>query len=330
MPSKITSAMNIPVVDFSPWKDPQDRIGRLRVAQEIVDAFKNVGFVYLVNHSLPEPVLDEAFDWTKRFFSLPEEDKMKAPHPEGWAVYRGYSWPGLEKISHMKQVPDVKEMYDMGSETNPHQPNQWLPEDTLPGFRDFMNQFYWECSRVADEVLRAIAIGLDLEDEAYLAKKHSGENHHQRLLHYLPIPAEGLEKERASRCMAHTNWSKLTLLFQDDCGGLEVEDVSNPGTFIPAEPIKNAVVVNAGDVLQMWSNDKLKSINHRVTLPPLSDRFDGENRMTRERFSIPYFVCGDTDALIECIPSCMSEKEPAKYEPTTVAAYHLMRMATLY
>lgn len=54
--------------------------------------------------------------------------------------------------------------------------------------------------------------------------------------------------------MAHTDWSTLTLLFQDDCGRLEVGDVSNPGTFIPAEPIKNAVVVNAGDVLQIWSN----------------------------------------------------------------------------
>lgn len=92
--------MKIPVVDFSPWKDPQDRTGRLRVAQEIVDTFKNVGFVYLVNHSLPGIVLDEAFDWTKRFFfSLFEEDKMKAPHPKRRAVvHRGYPWPGLEKI----------------------------------------------------------------------------------------------------------------------------------------------------------------------------------------------------------------------------------------
>lgn len=64
-----------------------------------------------------------------------------------------------------------------------------------------MHRFYWECGRVADEELRALAIGLDL-DETYLAKKHSGDNHHLRLLHYLPIPAEDLEKGRASRCMA--------------------------------------------------------------------------------------------------------------------------------
>lgn len=142
----------------------------------------------------------------------------------------------------------------MGCESETSQPNRWLPEKTIPGFRDAMNQFHWECGRVADGVLRAIAVGLGLEDESYLAKKHASSNHHLRLLHYLPIPAEDLEKERASRCNAHTDWSSITLLFQDDCGGLEVEDVSKPGTFIPAEPIKNAIVVNAGDVLQMWSN----------------------------------------------------------------------------
>lgn len=76
--------------------------------------------------------------------------------------------------------------------------------------------------------------------------------------------------------------------------------------------------------------DQLKSTNHRVTLPPLSDRFEGSARMTRERYSIPYFVCADPSSVIECMPSCMSDKEPAKYDPTTVAEYHQMRMATLY
>ena len=120
MPSE-NSATTIPIVDFSAWSsNTQDPEGRLRAAQELVDACKKVGFVYIINHSLPEKVLDGAFDYAKRFFSLPEEDKMKVPHPEGWAVHRGYSWPGLEKISHvdvgddedklkeLKQVPDVK------------------------------------------------------------------------------------------------------------------------------------------------------------------------------------------------------------------------------
>lgn len=103
------------------------------------------------------------------------------------------------------------------------------------------------------EILQALAIGLDLDDN-HLLLKHSGNNNQLRLLHYPPIPAEALESHRAARCPAHTDWSSITLLFQDDCGGLEVEDVNRPGSFVPATPIKNAIVMNVGDLLQRWSN----------------------------------------------------------------------------
>jgi isopenicillin N synthase-like dioxygenase len=94
---------------------------RQRVAQEIVTACKEVGFVYITNHSLPETMLDEAFDWSGRFFKLAQDEKLKAPHPPGWAVHRGYSWPGLEKVSQamstdvdeevtgqLREIPDIK------------------------------------------------------------------------------------------------------------------------------------------------------------------------------------------------------------------------------
>jgi isopenicillin N synthase-like dioxygenase len=147
-----------------------------------------------------------------------------------------------------------QESYDIGSDQNSSQPNQWVPDEVLPGFRDFMSRFYWECFVAGGEILRALAIGLELEDENYLLEKHSGHNNQLRLLNYPPVPAEALENERAARCPAHTDWSSITLLFQDDCGGLEVEDVTSPGEFIPATPIKNAIVMNVGDLLQRWSN----------------------------------------------------------------------------
>lgn len=151
---------------------------------------------------------------------------------------------------------ELQEVYDIGSDENTKQPNQWIPEELFPGFRTFMNKFYWECHKVGDGVLRALAVGLNLDDEAYLARQHSGHENQIRLLHYMPIPAEELETERATRCGAHTDWSSITMLFQDDCGGLEVEDISRPGTFVPAEPVKNAIVMNVGDLLQRWSNGK--------------------------------------------------------------------------
>jgi isopenicillin N synthase-like dioxygenase len=117
-----------------------------------------------------------------------------------------------------------------------------------------MTKFYWECDRVGREILQAIALGLNLEDIDYLTRKHGGHDNQLRLLHYLPVPAEDLESERVSRCAAHTDWSSITMLFQDDCGGLEVEDTSRPGTFIPAAPARNSIIVNVGDLLQRWSN----------------------------------------------------------------------------
>lgn len=109
----------IPVVDFASWSSDQSQ--RQRVAQDIVAACKQVGFVYIVNHSLPETLLEDAFCWSRQFFDLPETEKRKAPHPEGWAVHRGYSWPGLEKVSQamseqndqervgqLREIPDVK------------------------------------------------------------------------------------------------------------------------------------------------------------------------------------------------------------------------------
>jgi isopenicillin N synthase-like dioxygenase len=121
-----------------------------------------------------------------------------------------------------------------------------------------MNQFYWEGFRVGGEILQALAVGLGLDDENHLLQKHSGHNNQLRLLHYPPVPADILETKRAARCPAHTDWSSITLLFQDDCGGLEVEDINNPGHFIPATPIKNAIVMNVGDLLQRWSNGRLQ------------------------------------------------------------------------
>jgi isopenicillin N synthase-like dioxygenase len=107
----------IPVVDFSGWGT---EFSRQRIAQEIVAACKKVGFVYIVNHSLSESMLDEALDWSMRFFELPQEEKLKAPHPEGWAIHRGYSWPGLEKVSQAmssgddeKRVDQLREVADI-------------------------------------------------------------------------------------------------------------------------------------------------------------------------------------------------------------------------
>lgn len=116
-----SSPMKIPMVDFSAWANAQDKASRRRIAQELIEACQTVGFVYIVNHSLSGHAIDEAFSWSKQFFDLTKDVKMKAPHPEGWAIHRGYSWPGLEKVSQtistgddeetrkkLREIPDAK------------------------------------------------------------------------------------------------------------------------------------------------------------------------------------------------------------------------------
>lgn len=269
--SQTTISSTIPVVDFSKWNNSANKGEQLAVAKELTDACRRVGFVYIVNHGLPQELLDQAFDTAKRLFALSHDEKMQAPHPPGPEVHRGYSHPGLEKVSQylgngtedddklgesLREVTDCKESYEIGSENNKLQPNVWLPEATLPGFKAFTTKFYWEAFKIAQSILRAMAIGIGLDDIDYFLQFHKGDNCQLRLLHYPPVPAQDLESKKMARMPAHSDWSTITMLFQDDCGGLEVEDPHTPGKFVPATPMPGACVVNVGDMLMRWSNGK--------------------------------------------------------------------------
>ncbi|KAM3417322.1 hypothetical protein BST61_g5574 [Cercospora zeina] len=334
----------IPIIDFSRWTHPRTAQEQAAVAKDLISACESMGFVYITSHGLSQNLLDEAFATSKRLFDLPHSEKMKAPHPDEPDVHRGYSYPGLEKVSQysggdeaegekLREVVDVKESYEVGSEDNKLQPNVWLPESSLANFRSFSTSFYWSCNSIAQEILRCIAAGLDLPDEDFFVRYCSGHNNQLRLLHYPPIPASDIETGRAARISSHSDWGVVTLLFHDDCGGLEVEHPHKPGIYMPATPLKNACVMNVGDLLMRWTNDMLKSTLHRVTLPPLADRYsvgEGEQRMTRARYSIPYFVSADPEAVISCLPECTTAERPANYEPVTQAEYGRRRAKVQY
>lgn len=113
---------SIPIVDFRGWTASAPLKQRKDIAQQLIEACQNVGFVYITNHPLPPERLAQAFEWSKKLFSLKQEQKMLAPHPSGFTVHRGYSWPGLEKVSNamgdeddtaelnkrLRQISDVK------------------------------------------------------------------------------------------------------------------------------------------------------------------------------------------------------------------------------
>ncbi|KAI0912320.1 hypothetical protein F4823DRAFT_622937 [Ustulina deusta] len=342
----MTTSTSIPVVDLGLWTDGS-ATDRERIASKLTDACRRVGFVYVVNHGVPADLLEEAFAWSRRLFDLPLEKKMLAPHPPdtGPSVHRGYSWPGLEKVSQTiyaageedrqvenRKISDVKESYEIGSEDLVEQPNVWLPRDVLPGFREFTTMFYWRCFDVAKELLRALALGIGLDDEAFFLGFHSGVNNQLRLLHYPPVEVERVANDEVARMPAHSDWGTITMLFQDDSGGLQVEDPNRQGHFVDATPMTNALVMNVGDLLMRWSNDYLKSTLHRVALPPLlQDGGVSRPLMTRSRYSIPYFVAPDPTAVIECLSVCMDDAHnPARYPPVTQGEYREMRARGQY
>lgn len=150
-----------------------------------------------------------------------------------------------------------QESYEIGSENDQDQPNVWPPSEVMPEWRPFMTSFYWTCFEAAKKILRALALGIGLKDENQLLNFHSGHCNQLRLLHYPPIPAKAIEGGKFARMPAHTDWSTITLLFQDDVGGLQVENPHQPGQFIDIEPVPGTLVMNVGDLLMRWSNGVL-------------------------------------------------------------------------
>ncbi|KAI0720497.1 thymine dioxygenase [Cerioporus squamosus] len=324
----------ISVVDFKPFLDDS---AKQDVANAILDSFKRVGFVYLINHGIPEHKIKGMFDWSKRFFAQPMEVKELAPHPPSGTHHRGYSAPGREKaVQHVyddnelkdirTKAPDVKESFECGWEENVGMPNIWLPDEVLPGFKEACTDFYWTCHETELQVLRAITVGLGIAED-HLVKYHNGHENQLRLLHYPSVPAEQLQEEKIARIGAHSDFGSITLLLQDDAGGLEIEDPNNPGNFTTAPPVEGALIVNAGDLMMRWSNDVIRSTIHRVRAPPGTKTVDG---MVPDRYSIPYFCGPEHTAVVECLPGTYTPDQPPKYEPISAQEYILRRLASNY
>ncbi|EJD41209.1 Clavaminate synthase-like protein [Auricularia subglabra TFB-10046 SS5] len=325
----------IPIVDFAAWGGDTD--DRVRVGHALAAACRKFGFVYIVNHGVPDHLVSDAFSMSQRLFALSMEQKKTAPHPPGFTVHRGYSWPGLEKVGNSnnpesREIEDCKESYEVGSEENGLQPNVWLPEDVLPGFRAFSTSFYWKCHEASLEIVKALALGIGLSSPQPLLRHHDGHGNQLRFLHYPPVQAKLIEEGRVARMPAHSDWGTITLLFQDECGGLQVESPDETGKFLDVFPVSGAMCLNVGDALQRWSNDYLKSTLHRVALPSTPHGFTGteDEKLTRSRYSIVYFVAPALDSLIECLPSCQGPENLARHTAITWKDYMLMRASTQY
>lgn len=330
------STLKIPLVDFSKYRNARTSLERHQTADDIVSAFKEVGFVYLSGHGIPQATVSQAFAKSAEFFNLPSDikDCLAWDDPRS---NRGYVKIGREQVTRSadaneiatirKNTPDTKESMEIGRDWDLTWKNKWPAESDAPGFKTTMLDFFRNCHELHVHVMKSIALGLNLE-ESFFDDKINEQWHNLRLLSYPPIKTSLLRNERQARAGAHSDYGTLTLLFQDSVGGLEVQ---NPHTkhYQPARPIPDTIVVNAGDLLARWSNDVLRSTLHRVVAPPAQKISDAEG-MTAKRQSIAFFCNPNFGTTIESLPSCTSRENPSKYGAITTEQYIVGRLAATY
>lgn len=295
-------------------------------AAQIRKACLDSGFFYVVHHGIDQDFLDEVFEQSRRLFALPEKEKMKLLRNEN---HRGYT-PYQDEILNpsMQTEGDWKESYYIGPEASEanvgqgkrfHGPNQWPSTELLPCWRETMEDYYEKVLNVGRRLIPLIALALNL-DATYFNKPGMMDEPLAfiRLLHY---PGKSSSSESGIiGASAHSDYGMLTLLATDGVQGLQIcrNKDSWPQIWEDVPPLKGAFVFNIGDMLERWSNCLFRSTLHRVTI-------NGQ-----ERYSVAFFLDPNVDCLVECLQSCCTETNPARFPPIRSGDYLQERIKMTY
>ena len=310
------SAAYLPIIDIEGLSSPNSA-DRRQVGADLRAACLDKGFFYITNHGVSEALVDDVFREAAGFFALPTEQKLEVDKAKSKAN-RGYE-PLKGQTLEPGAPPDLKEGYYVGPEHRPDDPrviagtfnhgaNQWPAQ--RPNFRPVMRAYLRAMLKLSAQMMSGLALSLDLPED-YFAGYCSDAMAMVRPLHYPPHPTHALPGQKGAG--AHTDFGGVTLLRQDDNGGLQVWD-HDSDEWIHADPVPGTFVVNLGDMIARWTNGRYRSTVHRVI-----------NTSGRERYSVPFFFHGNYAHKVECIPTCLAPGETPKYPPTTVEA-HLREM----
>lgn len=306
------SVATLPIIDISGLSSA-NLIDRKAVGAALRTACLDKGFFYIKNHGVSEALIADVFDEAAAFFALPVDQKAEVDKAKS-TCNRGYE-PLQGQTLEAGAPPDLKEGYYVGPDHTPddprviagmfnHGPNQWPSQ--RPNFKPVMQAYLNEMMALSARMMGGIALSLDLPED-YFDGYNRDPMATVRLLHYPPQPAQARPNQKGAG--AHTDFGGLTLLRQDDVGGLQVWDQASDG-WIHADPVPETYVVNLGDMIARWTNDRYRSTVHRVV-----------NMSGRERYSAPFFYTGNYAHTVECIPTCLSPGEAPKYPPITVEAH---------
>jgi isopenicillin N synthase-like dioxygenase len=282
----------LPVIDMAALFDRGDGAGRTRVAEAIRTACEAHGFFYLVGHGVSARVLANLETESRRFFARPAAEKMAVSMERGGRAWRGYFPVGGELTSGR---PDLKEGLYLGTELpadHPrailpmHGPNLWPAGQ--PGLRAAVTAYMDATTRAAAVLMEGVSMSLGLPADWFERHYTAAPTVLFRIFHYPASGPSDIDWSQSWGVGEHTDYGLLTLLAQDEHGGLQVR---TPTGWIEAPPIQGALVCNIGDMLERLTGGRFKSTPHRVL-----------NRSGHDRLSFPLFFDPDFEAPLRPLP----------------------------
>jgi isopenicillin N synthase-like dioxygenase len=301
---------SVSVIDIAPSFSPSER-ARGGVVEEIHKACRDTGFFYIANHGFSRDLIARTFEASREFFALPVEQKRALTMVRGEA--RGYEQAEFQVLDDGSPA-DLKESFQCAQDLSDDvKGNRWPP--ALPGFRLTMLAYHAELRGLAAHVASLIATSLDMPAD-FFVEGFRAANPTLRALRYTPQPDHAAFNQLGAG--AHTDWGGITLLAQDDAGGLEVRTAQ--GDWLRAEPVADTFVVNLGDLMQRWTNDLYRSTLHRVM----------NNTSARDRYSLALFYSPSFHTRVECLPTCVPSGSAPNYQPCTAGEHIHQRRLTTY
>ena len=316
-----SSFKEIPIIDIAPLVVPHDNPRSVRkTVKDIGDACKNAGFYYVKNHQIPQDHLDAVIFAMQQFFNLPEKEKMKI-HIGKSDIFRGYTPLGKELTN---EKYDWHECVDFGLDLEPSHPeviagdrlvgpNQW-PENK-PNFRKVLER-HWDLTIVLGRrITEGLAMSLGLEKnffDPFMSRSHS----FMRISNYPPY-GNNQEENVGDGIGAHIDYGFLTILLQDNIGGLEVKISDNE--WVSAPVIPGTLLINIGHMIQRWTNDHYRATVHRV-IPPEHET----------RCSLPFFFEPNFDTVVVPLDEFCCKDNPRRYEPFHFGDYIESTFMTSY